>query len=176
MPTDDGYIDNFIRVWTSGVAISVRGMGLLLGSRWTPPARAPHARDGRAGRDVQRSRLPRVGRIPPGVDPVNRPMWTDFDVLLTPTLAQPPLKVGALAPKDGPVRRWAGSKTPPASVQCAPIWNATGQPAVSLPLHHSDGRACRSASSSSAHPPARRCCCRSQRSWSRRGPWAQSPA
>ena len=63
-------------------------------------------------------------------------MWSDLDVLLTPTVAQPPLKVGALAPKAGePAMGWLEGAA--AWVPFTPIWNATGQPAISLPLHQS---------------------------------------
>ncbi|MEC4018556.1 amidase [Streptomyces sp. H27-D2] len=55
-----------------------------------------------------------------------------YDVLLTPTLAQPPLPVGALRDDTDPEAEFAslGAFTP-----FTPIYNATGQPAVSLPLH-----------------------------------------
>jgi amidase len=62
--------------------------------------------------------------------------WADHDVLLTPTLAQPPIPHGALdpAPDESPVEAFhKGMRfvpfTPPA--------NVTGQPAISLPLHQS---------------------------------------
>ncbi|MDJ1137231.1 amidase [Streptomyces iconiensis] len=64
--------------------------------------------------------------------------WDDHDLLLTPTLAEPPLPSGTLGsdPADplAPLRR---------SVQFAPFTpfvNFTGQPAISLPLHaNADG-------------------------------------
>jgi amidase len=55
-----------------------------------------------------------------------------FDVLLTPTLAQPPWPIGPLGPGGGPamevVTRWTEY-----SPFCMPF-NMSGQPAVSLPL------------------------------------------
>ena len=65
------------------------------------------------------------------------PLWSDFDVLLTPTLAQPPLQIGALRPAGGRARDASGSRTPPTGCRSRPVWNVTGQPAISLPLHHS---------------------------------------
>ncbi len=61
--------------------------------------------------------------------------WEGYDLVLTPTLAQPPVEIGALHDED-PWRevRNAGRFTPFTQVA-----NITGQPAVSVPLHWSDG-------------------------------------
>jgi amidase len=55
-----------------------------------------------------------------------------YDAVLTPTLASPPLPVGALRDDDDPAADFEAQKrfTPWTS-----IWNVTGSPAVSLPLH-----------------------------------------
>lgn len=66
-----------------------------------------------------------------------RAWLTDFDVLLTPTLACEPPRIGEL---------WEGSETDPtralmrAGEMCpfTPLFNVTGQPAISLPLHWTD--------------------------------------
>ncbi|MEU1675949.1 amidase [Streptomyces roseifaciens] len=57
---------------------------------------------------------------------------TGYDVLLSPTLAQLPLPVGALRNDDDPEGEFAAMAgfTP-----FTPLYNATGQPAVSVPLH-----------------------------------------
>jgi amidase len=60
--------------------------------------------------------------------------WTDHDVLVTPTLAKPPIEIGALRPAEGepPIQMLvnAGEWVP-----FTPVFNITGQPAISLPLH-----------------------------------------
>jgi len=58
--------------------------------------------------------------------------WDGFDAVLTPTLAQPPLPVGALRDDDDPAGDFAAQTrfTPWTSVA-----NLTGRPAISLPLH-----------------------------------------
>jgi amidase len=55
-----------------------------------------------------------------------------YDIVLTPTLAQPPLMVGAIRDDDDPAADFEAQKrfTPWTSA-----WNVTGMPAISLPLH-----------------------------------------
>ena len=63
--------------------------------------------------------------------------WWDegFDILLTPTAATPPAKLGELAPLGDPKTVMAGMM---ACTAFTTPFNATGQPAISLPLHLSD--------------------------------------
>ena len=68
--------------------------------------------------------------------------WADgWDLLLTPTLAAPPLPIGGLydaddgIPADNPM---APSMRAGQFVAFTPQFNATGQPAISLPLHWND--------------------------------------
>ena len=64
--------------------------------------------------------------------------WSSgFDLLLTPTTAQPPPRIGLLAPtEDDPIR--ASIESIPYSVFTSPF-NTTGQPAISLPIGNSNG-------------------------------------
>jgi amidase len=55
-----------------------------------------------------------------------------YDVVLTPTLASPPLPVGALRDDDDPAADFEAQKAFTPWTSC---WNVTGMPAVSLPLH-----------------------------------------
>jgi amidase len=64
--------------------------------------------------------------------------WFDggFDLLLTPTLADPPPRLGEfVATSENPV---AAGLRGASLIPFTPPWNATGQPAVSLPLHVND--------------------------------------
>jgi amidase len=55
-----------------------------------------------------------------------------YDAVLTPTLAQPPLPVGAIRDDDDPEADFEAQK---AFTPWTSAWNVTGMPAVSLPLH-----------------------------------------
>ena len=63
--------------------------------------------------------------------------WRERDVLLTPTLAGPPIPLGALEPAEGepPIQMLLNSG---GWVPFTPAFNVTGQPAISLPLHQSE--------------------------------------
>ena len=58
---------------------------------------------------------------------------TRYDVLLTPTLGMPPLLLGSFAPTAEDAM--AGMRVATAFVPFTPICNATGQPAMSVPLY-----------------------------------------
>jgi amidase len=83
--------------------------------------------------------------------------FEEYDMLLTPTVAMPPLKAGALQPQGGELaamkflgRLNAGgllrafadidalAEGTFAFIPCLPLFNATGQPAMSVPLHWND--------------------------------------
>jgi amidase len=59
--------------------------------------------------------------------------FLDYDVFLTPTLGEPPVALGTFdSPADDPLKGWRRSGT---FVPFTPIFNATGQPAMSVPLY-----------------------------------------
>jgi amidase len=55
-----------------------------------------------------------------------------YDAVLTPTLAQPPLRVGEIRDDEDPARDFENQK---AFTPYTSAWNVTGMPAASLPLH-----------------------------------------
>ena len=92
--------------------------------------------------------------------------WSAYDLLLTPTLALPPVPVGWEAEPQDPWEQFDRA------VQFTPFtapFNVTGQPAVSLPLCWTTP-ACRSASSSSVRRSAMRSSFGSPRRSRRRDP------
>ena len=55
-----------------------------------------------------------------------------YDAVLTPTLAQPPLRIGEIRDDADPARDFENQK---AFTPWTSAWNLTGMPAISLPLH-----------------------------------------
>lgn len=88
---------------------------------------------------VQRARARPTGRYLTAVDWIDRwrrrlcGWWSDYDLLLTPTMACPPLLLGQLDhTEENPLAGMAAAQ--PAIAFTAPF-NASGQPAMSVPLH-----------------------------------------
>jgi amidase len=133
--TDERYVENFIKIWTAGVADEVHTYGRLRGRPLDLDKLEPLTREMVALADSWKAAdylealdyLRQMARQLVAT-------WSDLDILLTPTVAQPPLPIGALAPKDGePAFQWLLNAAE--WVPFTPVWNVTGQPAISLPLH-----------------------------------------
>jgi amidase len=61
--------------------------------------------------------------------------FTEYDVLVTPTVAGPPPIIGSYRDPNEPIAELINAA---ALVPFTPPWNTTGQPAVSIPLHWDD--------------------------------------
>lgn len=133
LPADDSLRTAFSRVWAVSAAmhpVPEEGERLLM----------PLTRHMRAvGREVSGVEFTRalhafraVGQMLADTLLARGPR---YDVILSPTLAQPPAPVGALRDNDDPQAEFDGFQhfTP-----FTPLYNATGQPAVSVPLHWTD--------------------------------------
>src|SRR5438874_1865062 len=116
-------------VLTRSVLDSALGLDLLAGYEpgdpyWAPDPSAPFV--DAVGREPGRLRVAFVVDSPNGV-----PVAPDCGA------ATPPIEIGALEPKEDepPVQMLmnAGQWVP-----FTPVWNVTGQPAISLPLHQTD--------------------------------------
>jgi amidase len=58
--------------------------------------------------------------------------WSAFDVIVSPTLAQPPVRIGAMRDDADPAGDFEAQK---AFTPWTSAWNLIGAPAISLPLH-----------------------------------------
>ena len=135
--SDEGYIDNFLKIWIGGVAGNVRELGNMRGrpveaselepltAQMVEMAESISAADFLVALEYLRGLSRRVIS-----------MWGEIDVLLTPTLAKVPIEIGALRPNEGepPIEMLNKAAE---WVPFTPVWNVTGQPAISLPLHQS---------------------------------------
>jgi amidase len=131
---DDGYIDNFITIWTAGTGEEIHTYGRLYGKPLDVSKLEALTQEmaalagGLSAVDYLRA-LEYLQRLTRKVVA----FWDDYDVLVTPTLAQPPIPIGALRPKEGePAMKMLENAA--GFVPLTPVWNVTGQPAISLPL------------------------------------------
>ncbi|MEA2368621.1 MAG: amidase [Thermoleophilaceae bacterium] len=137
LPRDEGYVENFVKVWVGGTEDELhtfeRWLGAPLDRSKLEPLTAQMAEISAAlsatellGAIDYLRRLSRTALA----------LWTDLDVLITPTLAKPPIEIGALRPAEGepPIQMLLNSA---GWVPFTPVFNVTGQPAISLPLHQS---------------------------------------
>ncbi len=134
---DPEYVTTFMVRWSAGAAFSIgwweRRTGRSIGPGDVEPCTWALAEMGRAQtgpdylRAVEHHQLASRAAA----------RWHDrFDLLLTPTLGEPPTRIGEYASDpENPLAPLARS-TPVASFTAAA--NLTGQPAISLPLHWND--------------------------------------
>jgi amidase len=136
---DEGYVPNFITVWIGGTANEVATWSRISGQELDIEQLEPLSRQ-MYDMSLELSATDYL-RALDWLHDYSRQliaMWDGIDVLLTPTLALPPIEIGALEPKAGepPIQMLMNSAT---WVPFTPVWNVTGQPAISLPLHQTAG-------------------------------------
>jgi amidase len=131
---DPGYIGNFIKIWIAGTGEEIHTYGRLRGKELDlaklEPLTAQMVEIASSVSSVDYLRaLDYLRRLARRVVS----FWDNYDVLVTPTLAQPPLLIGALRPAEGepPIQMLQNSA---GFVPLTPVFNVTGQPAISLPL------------------------------------------
>jgi amidase len=137
---DPAYVDNFLIRWSAAVAAGLdfwsMRTGRPIGADDVEPLTWALAEKGR--RHSAAAYLMAVGYAQL-VSRSAAQWWQDFDLLLTPTMALPPAELGTIgsgAEDDDPMAPiW---RAVPYAAFTAPF-NASGQPAISLPLHWTDG-------------------------------------
>jgi amidase len=137
--SDEGYIDNFIKVWVTGVAGNVLAFGDLRGRPIEPSELEPlTAEMVEIAKSVSGAEYLEALEYLRGMSRRVVSQWSNLDVLVTPTLATQPIEIGALRPDEGePAMKMLENAA--WFVPFTPVWNVTGQPAISLPLHQSEG-------------------------------------
>jgi amidase len=135
---DASFTQRFMALWATNMAMGIEGYGAAIGRdltedeveavKWSQAQFAQrlsavdHARALAATAEFRRA---------------TQQWWADgWDLLLTPTLGEPPLRIGELDPE--PNDPMAGMRRAAEFVPFTPPFNTSGQPAVSLPLHWSD--------------------------------------
>ncbi|HKQ07169.1 MAG TPA: amidase [Blastocatellia bacterium] len=128
------YMKSFMALWSAGCAWTIDGLAHVLG-------REPQEDQFEPGTWM----LYQMGKQTQATDYLMALQWlqgmsrtvaqfmTDYDVWLTPTLGEPPVPLGSFdAQPDDPM---AGMRRATQFVPYTPICNATGQPAMSVPLY-----------------------------------------
>ena len=131
------FVEAFLLVWAAGTAYDVDHYWPgKLGRRHHPGrGRAPDvgARRRRSGRRARRTSSTARRQLQAIARQVAQWYEGGFDLLLTPTIAEPPPLIGEFdSPPDNPLH---GLFRAAEVVPFTPPFNATGQPAISLPLH-----------------------------------------
>ncbi len=137
--TDASFQGRFMAMWAVNMAVGIDGMGELLGRPLTEDevepvnwAQAQWAKEltGVAYAEALQAVMQFRRSL--------RSWWEvdGWDLLLTPTLAEPPVRIGEhLATDDDPM---AGMKRAGKFVAFTPPFNTSGQPAMNVPLHWND--------------------------------------
>ena len=135
---DPDYIERFIQRWTAGIAWNL--------DYWS---RKTGAEVGPEGVEASTWALAEMGRSLTGAQYLSAleygqatarsaaQWWADgFDLLLTPTMGEPPTALGQFAPDpDNPASPIMRSVSPAGFTA---FWNSSGQPAISLPTYWND--------------------------------------
>jgi amidase len=133
---DENYVPYFLAIWSAGCAAQLTEIGHMIGgfdsSKVEPLSRELYEE----GRRLSAADLIVMLDYLRGLARRIVAFWDDYDVLVTPTLAQLPQELGWLQPEPGePAMRMlekSADFTP-----FTPALNLTGQPAISLPLNQS---------------------------------------
>jgi amidase len=130
----EGYAENFVKVWLAVTGDEIRDYEELFGHPVDRDRLEPLTRQmlETAEAVTATDYLQSLGWLRKLAREIVAE-WDDFDVMLSPTLAQPPIPIGALQPAEGepPIQMLLNSA---GFVPFTPTWNVTGQPAVSVPL------------------------------------------
>lgn len=133
----DAFVDAIIDVMAAGVAMTVNGYLRLVGPKDLPSLLEPAILDAyRMGEEMHAETYALAINRFHSIARLMEMYLADYDVILTPTLTQPPVRLGEISMNDDfrSFRKKAGRYT-----TFLAIINASGQPAASVPLHWTEG-------------------------------------
>jgi amidase len=132
---DPDYVDRFIGRWVANVAATLMYWELRTGEKVTPESVEPTTWAlAEAGRKITAAQLMGIVAYQQGSARAAAAWWASgFDLLLTPTLGEPPPPLGEFKPTADDPTAPMQRAVPFGGFTAA--WNVTGQPAISLPLH-----------------------------------------
>lgn len=130
---DEGFVDRFTTMWSAGLPAGLAAFEMMVGRPLTADDVEPLTWT-----------LAEIGRAASGPDHVvsvamtmafGRTVarwWQEWDLLLTPTLGEPPVPLGTFIIPEDP---FEGFKRAGTFCPFTAPFNISGQPAISLPLH-----------------------------------------
>jgi amidase len=132
---DASFTPRFMAIWATNMALGLEAYGESIGRELTEDqiepvnwAQAQHARRV-SGVDFAKA-LAAIADF----RRVTQQWWADgWDLLLTPTLSEPPVRIGEHDP--GPNDPMRGMRRAAAWVPFTPPFNTSGQPAINIPLY-----------------------------------------
>ncbi|MGH2992553.1 MAG: amidase [Solirubrobacterales bacterium] len=135
---DPEYIDRFVARWCVAIASNLEYWSLKSGKPVTAEGvEASTWALGEIGRGYGAVDLLGIIAYQQGSARAAAEWWeSGFDLLLTPTLGEPPPPLGSFGFDPDEPEAFLRRAVPTAGFTA--YWNATGQPAISLPLHWSD--------------------------------------
>ena len=135
--SEPALIEHFLNIWIAQAGAQVALLQEVLGDGFDRSKLEPLTREMTdASEQISSAQYIESLRWLQVMSRVMIAFWDDVDVLVTPTLAKPPIEIGALRVSDG--QPAIDMLTSAADwVAFTPAINVTGQPAISLPLHQS---------------------------------------
>ncbi|NKB41573.1 MAG: amidase [Ilumatobacter sp.] len=132
---DPSFSSRFMAIWATNMSLGIQTMGKMIGRDLTEDEVEPV--NWAMAQFAEQMSAVDLGVALAAINEYRRQMqqwWADgWDLLLTPTLSEPPVRIGEhdASPNDP----MAGMKRAREFVSFTPPFNTSGQPAISLPLH-----------------------------------------
>ena len=134
----DAFVEANLVIWTAGVADSALGLASARGIEVSPDVvEAVTLACVEYGRRLTAVDLLRAQRLCNAISRGVGAFFRSYDVLVTPTVAAPPPPLGTLNQNDPGLDPRGWLTTLFALIPFTPLFNVTGQPAISLPLGQS---------------------------------------
>ncbi len=135
---DSSFTPRFMAMWATNMAVGIDTMSKMAGHELTEDEVEPvNWAQAEFARQLSGVRYAEALAAVLEFRRALHQWWADgWDLLLTPTLAEPPVEIGEHdARPDDPM---AGMKRATSFVAFTPQFNASGQPAINVPLHWND--------------------------------------
>jgi amidase len=135
----DRFLDNVHKIWVAFTALSMDGMAAALGRKPTPESvEAVTWACYEEGKRYTALELLQAMDYQNTVSRQVAPFFQGIDAFLTPTIGKPPAKLGEIDQNKKGLSPIGWTRQVFEYVPYTPLFNTTGQPAISLPLHWTD--------------------------------------